>query len=110
MEVLLKASVTAYQLIEAPMSITAPERMAVKRTPILSRIIPAKIRKKTKTLRNVSAPCIVPKAVESQPLVDSIKSLIGDSMSIKMYEQNIASASSSSAVHLTAAESLKVCF
>ena len=51
-----KLSVTAYQLIMAPITITAPESMAVKRTPILSRIIPAKMRKKTKTFRNGSEP------------------------------------------------------
>ena len=91
------------------MSITAPESTAVKRTPILSRMIPAKIRKNTNTFRKVSAPCIVPKAVESQPLVDCIRSLIGDRMSIKMYEQNIANANNSKAVHLIAALSRKVC-
>ncbi len=58
--------------------------MAVKRTPILSRMIPAKIRKKTKTFKKVSDPCIVPNAVESQPRVDCIKSLMGERMSIKM--------------------------
>ena len=51
-----KALLTAYQLTRPPQTITAPERMAVKRTPILSRMMPAKIRKKTKTLRNVSEP------------------------------------------------------
>ena len=85
----MKASVTAYHLITAPMSITTPDNTAVKRTPILSRMIPAKIRKKTNTLRNVSAPCRVPKAVESHPRVDCIRSLIGERMSIKMYEQNM---------------------
>ena len=71
-------------------------------------MIPANIRKNTNTLRNVSEPCIVPKAVESQPSVDCMWSLIGDSMSMKMYEQNIANASKSSAVHLIAAESRSV--
>ena len=66
----MKELVSAYQLITAPISITQPERSAVKRTPILSRMIPAKIRKKIKTLRNVSEPCIVPNAVESHPRVD----------------------------------------
>lgn len=56
----------------------------MKRTPILSRMIPAKIRKNTNTLRNVSDPCIVPKASESQPRCDCIRSLIGDRMSMKM--------------------------
>ena len=65
-----------------PVSITAPESTAVTRTPILSRMIPAKIRKK-----------MVPKALESQPRVDSIRSLIGDRMSMKMYAQNMAGAS-----------------
>ena len=77
-------SVRAYQLMVAPTSITAPDRIAVKRTPILSRIIPAKIKKNTNTLRKVSDPCIVPNAVESQPLVSHIKSLIGDKMSMKI--------------------------
>ena len=66
----MKASVRAYQLMVAPTSITKPERTAVKRTPILSRMMPAKIRKKMNTLRKVSEPCMVPKAVESQPRVD----------------------------------------
>ena len=77
-------SVSAYQLIVAPTSITAPESSAVKRTPILSRMIPANIRKKMKTLRNVSEPCIVPKAVESHPRVDWRRSLIGERISMKM--------------------------
>ena len=51
-----KVSVTANQLIAAPSTITPPERIAVKRTPILSRIIPAKMRKNTKTLRKGSEP------------------------------------------------------
>ena len=98
----------ANHFMTAPASITAPERMAVKRTPILSRIIPANIRKKTNTLRKVSEPSIVPKALESQPRVDSIRSLMGERMSMKMYAQNIASASSRSAVQRIAAESLRV--
>jgi len=101
-------SVTAYQLIQAPVSITRPERMAVKRTPILSRIIPAMMRKKIKTLRKVSEPAYVPKAVESHPRVDSIKSLIGDKISIKMYAKNMAIANSNKAVQRAAAESRKV--
>ena len=80
----MNASVTAYQLIVAPTSITTPDNTAVKRTPILSRIMPAKIRKKTNTLRNVSEPCMVPKAVESHPRVDCMRSLIGESISIKI--------------------------
>ena len=80
----VKASSTAYHLMSAPTSITIPERTAVNLTPILSRMIPAKMRKNTKTFRNVSEPCMVPKAVESQPLVSCIKSLIGDRMSMKM--------------------------
>ncbi|CDE86670.1 unknown [Prevotella sp. CAG:891] len=92
----------------APMSITTPERTAVKRTPILSRMIPAKIRKNTNTFRKVSEPCIVPKAVESHPRVDCIRSLMGERMSIKMYEQNMAKAMNKSTVQRMAAESRKV--
>ena len=99
-------SVTAYNLMNAPTSITAPDNTAVKRTPILSRMIPAMMRKNTKTFKNVSEPCIVPNAVESQPCSESMRSLIGDRMSIKMYEQNIAKERSNSAVHLIAALSL----
>ena len=80
----MKASLTAYHLIIAPTSITAAESTAVKRTPILSRIMPAKIRKKANTLRNTSEPCMVPKAVESHPRSDSIRSLMGERISIKM--------------------------
>jgi hypothetical protein len=53
---------------------------------------------------------MVPKAVESHPLVDSMRSLIGERMSIKMYEQNIAKANSSSAVHRMPALSRNVSF
>ena len=67
-----------------------------------------KIRKNTKTFKNVSDPCIVPKAVESQPRVDCIKSLIGERMSIKMYEQNMAKAKKSSTIQRIAAESRNV--
>ena len=80
----MKELLTAYHFIMAPISITAPERTAVKRTPILSRMMPAKIRKNTKTLRKVSAPCMVPKAVESHPRVSAIKSLMGERMSMNM--------------------------
>ena len=66
------------------------------------------MRKNTNTLRNVSAPCIVPNAVESQPRVDCIKSLIGESMSIKIYEQNIANAKSSNTNQRIPAESRSV--
>jgi hypothetical protein len=66
------------------------------------------MRKKTKTLRNTSEPCMVPKAVESHPLVSCMRSLIGERMSIKMYEQNMAIANSKRAVQRMAAESLKV--
>ena len=92
----------------APTSITAPDNTAVKRTPILSRMIPAKMRKNTNTFKNVSAPCIVPNAEESQPLVDCMRSLIGERMSMNTYEQNIAKAKSNKAIHLIAAESRNV--
>ena len=101
-------SLTAYHLTKAPANITPPESSAVNRTPILSRMIPAKMRKKTKTLRNVSEPCIVPNASESQPRVDCMRSFIGESMSIKMYEQNMANARSNKAVQRSAAESRRV--
>ena len=104
----MKASLTAYHLMIAPTSITAPDRIAVKRTPILSRMIPAKMRKNTKTLRNTSAPCIVPKAEESQPRVSCMRSLMGESISMKIYEQNMAKAKSKRAVQRMAAESLSV--
>ena len=79
---------------------TAPESTAVKRTPILSRMIPAKMRKNTKTFRKVSEPCMVPKARLSQPRSVCIRSLMGDKMSMKMYAQNMAKAKSSKAIHL----------
>ena len=41
-------------LIEAPITISDAESSPVNRIPILSRMIPAKIRKKTKTLRKYS--------------------------------------------------------
>ena len=80
----MKLSLTAYHLMTAPTSMTAAERMAVNRTPILSRMIPAKMRKNTNTLRNTSDPCIVPNAVESHPRVSCIRSLMGERMSMKM--------------------------
>ncbi len=104
----MKDALTAYHLMIAPTSITLAERTAVNLTPILSRMIPANIRKNTKTLRKTSEPCIVPNAVESQPLVSCIKSLIGERMSMKIYEQNMARASSRSASQRIAAESRSV--
>ena len=83
-DVPLKLGSMAYHFITAPTSITTPERTAVNLTPILSRMIPAKMRKNTNTFRKVSDPCIVPNAVESQPLVSCIKSLIGLRMSMKI--------------------------
>ena len=94
----------------APISITVPDRTAVNRTPILSRMIPAKIRKNTKTFRKTSDPCIVPNAVESHPRVSCIRSLMGERMSMNMYEQNMARAKSRRAVQRIAAESLSVFF
>ena len=41
-------------LIEAPSTMSEAESSPVKRMPILSRMMPAKIRKKTKTLRKYS--------------------------------------------------------
>jgi hypothetical protein len=66
------------------------------------------MRKKINTLRKVSEPCIVPNAVESHPLSDCIKSLIGERMSIKIYEQNIAKDNRSRTVHRIDAESRRV--
>ncbi len=80
----MKVSLTANHLMQAPTSITAALSTAVKRTPILSRIIPAKMRKNTNTFRNTSEPCMVPKAVESQPRVSCIRSLMGERMSMKI--------------------------
>ena len=80
----MKDSLTANHLMIAPTSITPALSTAVKRTPILSRMIPAKMRKNTNTFRNTSLPCMVPKAVESQPRVSCIRSLMGDRMSMKM--------------------------
>ncbi len=80
----MKASLTAYHLMMAPTSMTAVESTMVKRTPILSRMMPAKMRKNANTLRNTSEPCMVPKAVESQPRSDCMRSLMGDRMSMKM--------------------------
>ena len=80
----MKLSLTAYHFTHAPTSITAALSTAVNRTPILSRMMPAKMRKNTNTLRNTSEPCIVPKAVESQPRVSCIRSLMGERMSMKM--------------------------
>ena len=71
-------------------------------------IIPAKMRKNTNTLRKCLRTCIVPNAVESQPRVDCIRSLIGESMSIKIYEQNIANAKSSNTNQRIPAESRSV--
>jgi hypothetical protein len=68
------------------------------------------MRKKMNTFRNVSDPCIVPKAVEVQPLVDSIRSLIGESISIKIYEQNMAKANNTNASQRIAGLSLIVFF
>ena len=52
----LNAGLSAYSLIKAPITIREPDRRNVKRTPILSRMIPAKMRKKKNTLIKNSLP------------------------------------------------------
>ena len=47
-------SVMPANLIEAPSTINPADSSPVKRMPILSRMMPAKMRKKTKTLRKYS--------------------------------------------------------
>ena len=62
----------------APPTIRDAERSPVNLTPILSRMMPAKMRKKQNTLRKYSDAAYVPKTDEFQPLVDSIIVLRGD--------------------------------
>ena len=47
-------SLTPTSFIDAPTTISDADRIPVKRMPILSRMMPAKIRKKKKTLRKYS--------------------------------------------------------
>ena len=57
---------TPTYLIAAPMTMSEADRMPVNRTPILSRMIPANIRKKQNTLRKYSPPAYVPNVPLSQ--------------------------------------------
>lgn len=77
-------SLIAYNFIEAPITIIAPDKIPVKRIPILSSIIPAKIRKNAKTLRKYSELQNVPYVSADHPLLDSSKVDSGDSTSTNM--------------------------
>ena len=63
-------SVMPMYLIPAPITMSEVERIPVKRTPILSRMIPARMRN-PQTLRMYSEAAYVPKTELSQPLADS---------------------------------------
>ena len=56
----IKASDTAQYLTIVPITINVDDNKAVFLTPILSRMIPAKMRKNTNTFKNVSLPAYVP--------------------------------------------------
>jgi len=70
-------------------------------------MIPARIKKKKNTLKKAADPAYVPKAVESQPLVDSKRDLTGDKISEKIKQKNVANANNTSAVQRIAGMSLK---
>ena len=84
-------------LIEAPITISPAERSPVNRTPILSRIIPAKIRNRQKTLRKYSEAAYVPNTELFQPrppsaTAFSIVDFRGDITSTNIYAKNIIDA------------------
>lgn len=90
----MKRSLIAYNLIEAPITITIPDSIPVKRIPILSRIIPAKMRKNANTLRKYSELQNVPYVSADHPLVVSNSVESGESTSTNMYAKNIMRATS----------------
>ena len=71
-------------LMTAPPTIRDAERSPVKRTPILSRMIPAKIRKKQNTFRKNSEAAYVPNTVLSHLSFSSTSDLRGDMTSTNM--------------------------
>ena len=68
----------------APPTIREAESSPVKRTPILSRMIPAKIRKKQNTFRKNSEAAYVPNTVLSHLSFSSTRDLRGDITSTNM--------------------------
>ena len=88
--------------ITAPVTMSDAESTPVKRMPILSRMIPAIIRK-PHTFRIYSDAAYVPNTPLSQPLSLSIRDFRGDITSTNMYAKNIIRAMSISAAHLAAA-------
>ena len=78
------------------------ERMPVNLIPVLSRMIPAMMRK-PHTLRMYSDAAYVPNTPLSQPLWLSMRDLSGDMTSTNMYAKNIISAMRIRAAHLAAA-------
>ena len=94
-------------LIAAPITMSEAESRPVKRTPILSRIIPAIIRKPN-TLRRYSPAAYVPKTPWSHPSVSFSKEASGERMSTNIYAKNIMDATRTSTVHRAAALSRRV--
>ena len=100
-------SLTPTNLIAAPSTIREAERVPVKRIPILSRMIPARIRK-PHTFRIYSDAAYVPNAPLSQPLADSIRDFRGDITSTNIYAKNIISAMRINAVQRATTLSLSI--
>ena len=98
-------SVMPMYLIAAPTTMRDVERIPVKRTPILSRMMPARIRK-PQTLRMYSDAAYVPNTDPFHPLVFSMSDWRGDITSTNIYAKNIARAMRISAAHLAAKLSL----
>lgn len=90
----------------APRIIMTADSKAVKRIPNLSRIIPANIRKKTKTFKKYSDPSSVPNAPEFHPRSVSKRVFKGDKTSTNMYAKNIIDANNIKAVQRNAGISL----
>ena len=70
--------------MQAPITITKAESAAVYLTPILSRITPAKIKKRKKTFKKYSDPANTPKFSDDQPRSVSRRLFNGDKTSTNM--------------------------
>ena len=82
--VLSNHSLTPTSLMDAPITIMDADSSPVKRMPILSRIMPANIRKKKNTFRKYSEAAYVPKDALSQCSFSSKRDFRGDITSTNM--------------------------
>ena len=97
-------SLTPTNLIAAPATISPAESTPEKRTPSLSRMTPAMIRK-PHTFSIYSDAAYFPNTPLSQPRLVSTSDFSGDITSTNIYAKNIISATSASTVHRSTGES-----